>query len=208
MSLKILTLAGFVQKTNKDYKFSFVVADSYELANTPYSLEVTRDSAALVKGTDYTVSSSDGKYNVTFTNYIDGNYVFKVTAIDWKGKETTSTLNVTLDKTAPVIEVISPVADEWQTATKLSIKGTSEDASGVTLISAKDSHGNSVAVTGTTSWSVKDIQTVEGESTYTFVSTDTLGNVSEEKTYVLKVDHNDPVVDSCFININNSGDIK
>lgn len=205
---EVLAADNRVEKTNKDYKFSFVVADSYELANTPYSLEVTRDSAALVKGTDYTVSSSDGKYNVTFTNYIDGNYVFKVTAIDWKGKETTNTLNVTLDKTAPVIEVISPVADEWQTATKLSIKGTSEDASGVTLISAKDSHGNSVAVTGTTSWSVKDIQTVEGESTYTFVSTDTLGNVSEEKTYVLKVDHSDPVVDSCFININNSGDSK
>lgn len=205
---EVLAADNRVEKTNKDYKFSFVVADSYELANTPYSLEVTRDSAALVKGTDYTVSSSDGKYNVTFTNYIDGNYVFKVTAIDWKGKETTSTLNVTLDKTAPVIEVISPVADEWQTATKLSIKGTSEDASGVTLISAKDSHGNSVAVTGTTSWSVKDITTVEGESTYTFVSTDTLGNVSEEKTYVLKVDHSDPVVDSCFININNSGDSK
>lgn len=205
---EVLAADNRVEKTNKDYKFSFVVADSYELANTPYSLEVTRDSAALVKGTDYTVSSSDGKYNVTFTNYIDGNYVFKVTAIDWKGKETTSTLNVTLDKTAPVIEVISPVADEWQTATKLSIKGTSEDASRVTLISAKDSHGNSVAVTGTTSWSVKDITTVEGESTYTFVSTDTLGNVSEEKEYTLKVDHNDPVIDSCFININNSGDSK
>lgn len=191
---EVLAADNRVEKTNKDYKFSFVVADSYELANTPYSLEVTRDSAALVKGTDYTVSFSDGKYNVTFTNYIDGNYVFKVTGRDWKGKETTNTLNVTLDKTAPVIEVISPVADEWQTATKLSIKGTSEDASGVASVTAKDSQGKAVAVTGTTSWTVKDITTVQGESSYTFVATDTLGNVSAEKTYTLKVDHDDPVI--------------
>ncbi|MEE1058258.1 MAG: hypothetical protein U0K92_02630, partial [Treponema sp.] len=197
-----------VQKTNKDYKFSFVVNDTYKLADTPYAVVVTKDGVTLANGTDYSVAQNAGKYNVTIKNYVDGNYVFKVTAIDWKAKETTSSLNITLDKTAPTIEVISPVADEWQTAAKLSIKGTSEDASGVASITAKDSQGNPVAVTGTTSWSVKDIQTVEGESTYTFVSTDTLGNVSAEKEYTLKVDHNDPVVDSCFININNSGDSK
>ena len=197
-----------VQKTNKDYKFSFVVNDTYKVADTPYSVVVTKDGVTLANGTDYSVAQNAGKYNVTIKNYVDGNYVFKVTAIDWKAKETTSSLNITLDKTAPTIEVISPVADEWQTAAKLSIKGTSEDASGVASITAKDSQGNPVAVTGTTSWSVKDIQTVEGESTYTFVSTDTLGNVSAEKEYTLKVDHNDPVVDSCFININNSGDSK
>ncbi len=197
-----------VQKTNKDYKFSFVVNDTYKLAASPYAVVVTKDGATLANGTDYSVAQNAGKYNVTIKNYVDGNYVFKVTAIDWKAKETTSSLNITLDKTAPTIEVISPVADEWQTAAKLSIKGTSEDASGVASITAKDSQGNPVAVTGTTSWSVKDIQTVEGKSTYTFVSTDTLGNVSAEKEYTLKVDHNDPVVDSCFININNSGDSK
>ena len=197
-----------VQKTNKDYKFSFVVNDTYKLAASPYSIVVTKDGVTLANGTDYSVAQNAGKYNVTIKNYVDGNYVFKVTAIDWKAKETTSSLNITLDKTAPTIEVISPVADEWQTAAKLSIKGTSEDASGVASITAKDSQGNPVAVTGTTSWSVKDIQTVEGKSTYTFVSTDTLGNVSAEKEYTLKVDHNDPVVDSCFININNSGDSK
>ena len=199
-----------VQKTNKDYKFSFVVNDTYKLAASPYAVVVTKDGVTLANGTDYSVAQNAGKYNVTIKNYVDGNYVFKVTAIDWKAKETTSSLNITLDKTAPTIEVISPVADEWQTAAKLSIKGTSEDASGVASITAtaKDSQGNPVAVTGTTSWSVKDIQTVEGESTYTFVSTDTLGNVSAEKEYTLKVDHNDPVVDSCFININNSGDSK
>ena len=190
----VLTADNRVEKTNKDYKFSFVVADSYELANTPYSLDVTRDSVALVKGTDYTVSSSSGKYNVTFTNFVDGNYVFKVTGRDWKGKETTNTLNVTLDKTAPVIEVISPVADEWQTATEISIKGTAEDTSGVASITAKNQQGNTVAVTGTTSWTVKNIATTEGESSYTFVATDTLGNVSAEKVYTLKVDHNDPVI--------------
>lgn len=183
-----------VQKTNKDYKFSFVVNDTYKVADTPYSVVVTKDGATLANGTDYSVAQNAGKYNVTIKNYVDGNYVFKVTAIDWKAKETTSSLNITLDKTAPAIEVISPVADEWQTAAKLSIKGTSEDASGVASITAKDSQGNPVAVTGTTSWSVKDIQTVEGESTYTFVSTDTLGNVSAEKEYTLKVDHNDPVI--------------
>lgn len=183
-----------VQKTNKDYKFSFVVNDTYKLAASPYAVVVTKDGVTLANGTDYSVAQNAGKYNVTIKNYVDGNYVFKVTAIDWKAKETTSSLNITLDKTAPAIEVISPVADEWQTAAKLSIKGTSEDASGVASITAKDSQGNPVAVTGTTSWSVKDIQTVEGESTYTFVSTDTLGNVSAEKEYTLKVDHNDPVV--------------
>lgn len=197
-----------VQKTNKDYKFSFVVNDTYKLAASPYSVVVTKDGVTLANGTDYSVAQNAGKYNVTIKNYVDGNYVFKVTAIDWKAKETTSSLNITLDKTAPAIEVISPVADEWQTAAKLSIKGTSEDASGVASITAKDSQGNTVAVTGTTSWTVKDIETKEGESTYTFVSTDTLGNVSAEKEYTLKVDHNDPVVDSCFININNSGDSK
>ena len=197
-----------VQKTNKDYKFSFVVNDTYKLAASPYAVVVTKDGVTLANGTDYSVTSSAGKYNVALNNYVDGNYVFKVTAIDWKAKETTSSLNITLDKTAPTIEVISPVADEWQTAAKLSIKGTSEDASGVASITAKDSQGNPVAVTGTTSWSVKDIQTVEGESTYTFVSTDTLGNVSAEKEYTLKVDHNDPVVDSCFVNINNTGDSR
>ena len=197
-----------VQKTNKDYKFSFVVNDTYKVAASPYAVVVTKDGATLANGTDYSITSSAGKYNVALNNYVDGNYVFKVTAIDWKAKETTSSLNITLDKTAPTIEVISPVADEWQTAAKLSIKGTSEDASGVASITAKDSQGNSVAVTGTTSWTVKDIETKEGESTYIFVSTDTLGNVSEEEEYTLKVDHNDPVVDSCFININNSGDSK
>ena len=202
-----------VQKTNKDYKFSFVVNDTYKLAASPYAVVVTKDGATLANGTDYSVAQNAGKYNVTIKNYVDGNYVFKVTAIDWKAKETTSSLNITLDKTAPTIEVISPVADEWQTATKLSIKGTSEDASGVASISettgtAKDSQGNTINVTGTTSWTLKDIHTVEGESPYTFVSTDTLGNVSDETTYVLKVDHNDPVIDSCFININNSGDSK
>lgn len=204
----VVALDNAVQKTNKDYKFSFVVNDTYKLAASPYAVVVTKDGVTLANGTDYSIASSAGKYNVTIKNYVDGNYVFKVTAIDWKAKETTSSLNITLDKTAPTIEVISPVADEWQTAAKLSIKGTSEDASGVASITAKDSQGNPVAVTGTTSWSVKDIQTVEGESTYTFVSTDTLGNVSAEKEYTLKVDHNDPVVDSCFININNSGDSK
>ena len=197
-----------VQKTNKDYKFSFVVNDTYKVAASPYAVVVTKDGATLANGTDYSVAQNAGKYNVTIKNYVDGNYVFKVTAIDWKAKETTSSLNITLDKTAPTIEVISPVADEWQTAAKLSIKGTSEDASGVVSITAKDSQGNPVAVTGTTSWSVKDIQTVEGESTYTFVSTDTLGNVSAEKEYTLKVDHADPVIDNYFININGGQDNK
>ncbi|MBQ5877090.1 MAG: hypothetical protein IIW71_04775, partial [Treponema sp.] len=188
-----------VQKTNKDYKFSFVVNDTYKVADTPYSVVVTKDGATLANGTDYSVTSSAGKYNVALNNYVDGNYVFKVTAIDWKAKETTSSLNITLDKTAPTIEVISPVADEWQTAAKLSIKGTSEDASGVASITAKDSQGNPVAVTGTTSWSVKDIQTVEGESTYKFSATDTLGNTSSNKTFVLKVDHNDPEISQVTI---------
>ncbi|MBQ1972176.1 MAG: Ig-like domain repeat protein, partial [Treponema sp.] len=133
-----------VQKTNKDYKFSFVVNDTYKLADTPYAIVVTKDGVTLANGTDYSVAQNAGKYNVTIKNYVDGNYVFKVTAIDWKAKETTSSLNITLDKTAPTIEVISPVADEWQTAAKLSIKGTSEDASGVASITAKDSQGNPV----------------------------------------------------------------
>ena len=204
----VLASDNAVQKTNKDYKFSFVVNDTYKVADTPYSVVVTKDGATLANGTDYSVAQNAGKYNVTIKNYVDGNYVFKVTAIDWKAKETTSSLNITLDKTAPTIEVISPVADEWQTAAKLSIKGTSEDASGVASITAKDSQGNPVAVTGTTSWSVKDITTVEGESTYTFVSTDTLGNVSAEKEYTLKVDHADPVIDNYFININGGQDNK
>ena len=190
-----------VEKTNKNYEFSFSVSDTCKLNANPYELTIIKDEKTLSQGTDYSVSQADanGKYKVTLTNSADGNYVFKVIGLDWKNKDTIKTLNITLDKTAPTIEVISPATDEWQTSHTISIKGTAEDASGVTSITAKDSQGNSINVTGTTSWTVKDIQTVEGESTYTFSATDTLGNTSSNKTFVLKVDHNDPEISQVTI---------
>ena len=190
-----------VEKTNKNYEFAFSVSDTCKLNANPYELTIIKDEKTLSQGTDYSVSQADanGKYKVTLTNSADGNYVFKVKGLDWENKDTIKTLNITLDKTAPTIEVISPATDEWQTNHTISIKGTAEDASGVTSITAKDSQGNSIPVTGTTSWTVKDIQTVEGESTYyTFSAKDTLGNTSS-KTFVLKVDHNDPEISQVTI---------
>ena len=190
-----------VEKTNKDYQFEFSVSDTCKLNANPYELTIIKDEKTLSQGTDYSVSQADanGKYKVTLTNSADGNYVFKVKGLDWKNKDTIKTLNITLDKTAPTIEVISPATDEWQTNHTISIKGTAEDASGVTSITAKDSQGTSINVSGTTSWTVKDIPTVEGESTYTFSAKDTLGNTLSNKTFVLKVDHNDPEISQVTI---------
>lgn len=202
--------------------FAYTLGDDYKLETV--EIAVKKDGVTLTSGTDYDVSNSTDTATskvgtVTITGAAgDGTYVYTINVIDGAGKKASSTTTFVLDTKAPVITVTSPADNEWQNKKTVTIRGTGEDASGIskvyyiqsatpTVPSSKAEAltvanwtGNGwTALSGLTSWNFTTPSTInEGATRYSFAAVDIYGNYNTTPVaYNLYVDTTAPVVDSC-----------
>jgi hypothetical protein len=90
------------------------------------------------------------------------------------------------DTTAPTVSLSSPTSGgSYATGTSsLTVSGTAADNLGVTQVTWKNDRGGSGTASGTSSWSVSNIQLSVGTNTLTFTANDAAGN-NASKTLVV-----------------------
>lgn len=198
------------------FTFAYTASDAWAPTAT---VAVSKDGTALAASA-YTNTYSDGAGEVTISNIsdassTDGVYTFAVTAKDQNNKETVVTRNILLDRTAPSITILSPIAEGtntsgWQAKQKVSVSGASEDSgAGIKAVyyttdstaeigTASSWSNKWTKLSGTSSWKFETAgNTSQGEHTYYFAAVDNAGNVSSEKTeYVLQIDTANPAITS------------
>ena len=95
----------------------------------------------------------------------------------------TDSASITLDTTAPTIDITGPTSSSRYatTSSTIAIYGTSSDAtSGVQSITYSLNSGSSLAATGTTSWSVANISLQSGANTIVVTAIDASGNTATD----------------------------
>jgi hypothetical protein len=113
----------------------------------------------------------------------EGSNLIKITARDASGNESTDNLTVTYtppDTAVPLISITSPTTgSSYNSASpSLVISGSASDNRGVNMVIWSNSAGGSGTATGKDSWSVDDINLIEGENVITITAVDEAGNFS------------------------------
>lgn len=164
----------------------------------------------------------EGTFEITESTAVaDGTKNYVITATDAAEKDVRVEIAVTVDKTAPTVEFISPDFDDWQTGQnangQVKVSGSASDnttsvgavwfkrgdgvvlPAGLTKESAKiDSTWTAAGWTnaGKTSWNVPNANAgVEGVTKVSFVAVDTCGNYTAVRTMNLKVDKGAPKIE-------------
>jgi RHS repeat-associated protein len=101
----------------------------------------------------------------------DGPVTFALSATDVPGNTGTTTVTVTIDRTAPQLQVVSPVQGAVVGAQPVVVQGTVQDATPVTVTV----DGIAASVTGV-SWQASFEGLPEGAHTFAVVATDQAGN--------------------------------
>lgn len=209
-------------KLGETEKSSLSGADINSLATVPFTLTTTisdatsginkvelYDNSVLVDSANYTVTSNDGTYVITIKEaaLTTGKHSFAVKATDNATNEnSTASVNVTVDRDAPVVEVtsISPVVDkdgdifvnsymivEGNATDETALGGSAKLAwqvQGTTLSGTVDLTTNTYST-----WKTSNISTEAlANGTYILLVTaeDSSGNVTNPATeYEFKVDH-------------------
>jgi hypothetical protein len=119
----------------------------------------------------------------------EGNNVITVTARDAAGNSSTDVLTAVYtipDTTAPSISINSPTdTPSFDTSSlSINISGSASDNEGVTEIVWSNSTGGSGTATGTDSWSISDIELVDGDNVITITARDSAGNESIDEIIV------------------------
>ena len=130
------------------------------------SITSTRSYNASVS---YNLSSSDGKKTL-YAWYKDAAGNVSVSATD----------AITLDKTAPVVTITSPVSSSTYTTTSstLNLGGNASDStSGVNSVTWSNNKDGSGTASGTTSWNISGIGLSSGDNVITVTATDGTGNI-------------------------------
>lgn len=167
-----------------------------------------------VEFTDFTVGNTDGYKTITITNQVDALYEYTIKAEDQVGKVTTVTRTVRLDTVGPNFEPVSPAdLNAYQTTAdgKVTVRGSADDDSGVLGVFYKfgaaapdkpTTNANEISswtgkgwvqATGTTSWTIENLQGVENDAKELhIVAVDKNGLSKEILSCSLKVDKADP----------------
>jgi fibronectin type 3 domain-containing protein len=115
----------------------------------------------------------------------EGDNVLTVTATDASGNQSTDTLTVlytSLDTVDPAVTITSPTSGSAYTASNSSIdlSGSASDNVGIRDVLWSNDRGGSDVASGTTSWSIADVDLAEGANQITITATDTSGNQSTD----------------------------
>ncbi|RHW43527.1 PKD domain-containing protein [Neobacillus notoginsengisoli] len=140
----------------------------------------------------------NGKFNIETTLNTGANPLSVEAVVNGKITDRSETVNVTLDQTAPVLNVTAPVQDHKTNIEMVTVKGTTSDENLDTLTV----NGQSATVNADGSFSHK-VLVDSGANTITVVSTDRAGN----KTTVVRnvvVDLNAPEI----TNISPAADVR
>lgn len=110
-------------------------------------------------------------------------YYFAVTAYDTSENESGFSAEVhksfnAPDTSAPTVSLSTPTSGGTfaTAASPLTVKGTATDNVGVTQVAWSNDRGGSGTATGTTSWTVSNMQLSAGTNTLTFTAKDAAGN--------------------------------
>ena len=138
-------------------------------------------------------ASGTTSWSVSTINLQEGDNLITVTAHDAAGNTSTDTLTVTYtppDTQDPVITITSPTSSPtYDTSNStINIGGTASDNVGVTSVTWSNDKGGSGSASGTTSWSVSNINLVYGDNILTVTARDSAGNSDSDSitiTYTL-----------------------
>ncbi len=120
----------------------------------------------------YTLASGDGSKTV---------YVWYKDAAG--NVSSASNASITLDTTAPIVDITSPTPDAIYTATSstITLGGSASDAtSGVQTVTWSSNKDGSGTASGTTSWTVSNINLSVGDNVITVTATDNVGNATTD----------------------------
>ncbi len=120
--------------TKTDFTIKYSATDDLALDSTPYTVEIRKgDSTIPLSTSEYTDTVAGGVHVITLNTPEDELYTYKITARDSVGKTETKTRYVRLDTKGPVLSTTT-IFEGYQENSSVSVKGTSEDVSGVLAV--------------------------------------------------------------------------
>jgi hypothetical protein len=129
----------------------------------------TKDDGGIAIGTE--------TWSIADIQLSEGDSVLTVTAKDVAGNQSSSTLVVTytpVDTTAPTVLITSPEGSTYKTTSSpINLSGTAKDNMGVAQVVWSNSQGGSDVASGTTDWSITDVDLAEGANVITVTAYDT-----------------------------------
>ena len=124
-------------------------------------------------------------WSISNIQLTEGENVLTVTAEDTAGNQSTDTLTVLytpLDTVNPAVTITSPSSGSiYETSSSsLNLSGSSSDNVGISQVSWVNSKGGSGTASGTSSWSIANIQLSGGDNVLTVTAEDAAGNQSTD----------------------------
>ena len=152
--------------------------------------EITWANSAGGSGT----ATGTATWSISDISLFEGENIVTVTATDAAGNQTSASLTVTYtppDTIAPTVAITSPTtAGTYDTAAALiTISGNASDNVGVSQVTWFSSGSGSGTAIGTETWSISNIELVEGSNIITIWAKDAAGN---ENSAALKVTYTPP----------------
>ncbi|MDR7080077.1 uncharacterized protein YjiK [Neobacillus niacini] len=174
------------------------VTDQWNKGEVPVQLTATDDLSGVAK-TFYSINGTEFVEGTMFTVSEEGVNKVSFYSVDNAGNiEETKTVEVKIDKTAPV--TVSNVSDKWnQEEVSVELTAT-DDLSGVAQTFYSINGSEFVEGTAFT-------VTEEGLNEVSFYSVDNAGNVEETKTVEVKIDKTAPVTESNVSDKWNQGEV-
>ncbi len=139
-----------------------------------------------------TITATGGSWSLALGTFSGGNYSYTATATDTAGNTgSSSTFSFTVDRTAPAAPVFTNVTPNSGTSNitrfnPLTLNGTAEAGSTVTLYNGATRVGSATATGG--SWSISLGTLADAVYSYTATATDAAGNLSAASAYSITVD--------------------
>ncbi len=181
-SLTINSGASYTNSTTVTVTLS--VTDSTGVTGYYLSDSSSTPSASASGWTSVTLTTS---YSVTISyslSSVEGSKTVYVWFKDSSGNVSSlASDDITLDTTAPTINITSPTSDATYTATSstISLGGSASDStSGVKEVTWSSSSGGSGTASGTTSWTVSNISLSNGDNTITVTAKDNADNTATD----------------------------
>jgi hypothetical protein len=149
---------------------------------------VSDASITVVRAGSVEVTATGGVFEATLPLPSEGTNVLIVTATDAAGNEAMASVNVTSDRTSPVLAITNPPAGTVVAALPVNIQGTVQDLTGASVTV----NGAAVPINGAT-WETTVDSFAEGAATISVVARDGAGNETTASRAVT-VDLTAPVV--------------
>jgi hypothetical protein len=145
---------------------------------------VSQVSWANSKGGSGTVSGTSS-WSITGIQLSEGDNALTITAEDVAGNQSTDILTVDYtppDTDNPAVTITLPTSGSTfeTSSSSIDLSGSASDNVGVSQVSWSNSKGGSGTASGTSSWTIADIQLSEGENALNITAKDAAGNQSTD----------------------------